>query len=360
MIRAVIAKDVWLLLRDRGALISLFVLPLAFMLAFGMVFPSRGDRARPRAIPIWYAAGDPRGTAIAQAVDGSPGFIARPAESPAEVRRAVASGGADAGLVVPQDRGAPVELVLDLAAPPAARGPLDAALSGAVMRALVPGPPPGPAQIERRAPPGMAPPAAEPSPFQISVPANAVLFGFFLAITVAMSFTAERRSGTWRRLLAAPVSRRRALLASLVPYYLVGVAQLGFLFATGALVFGMQIGGSLLALIAVSLAMVYCAVALGLLFATIADTERQLGAIGSVALLIMGLVAGCMIPRLAMPAAMRTIGLFVPHGWALDGYYDAIVRGGTTVVSVLPSAAALVGFGTAFAVIGVARFRFER
>jgi membrane associated rhomboid family serine protease len=41
MIGAAIKKDVWLLLRDRGALISLFLLPIVFMLAFGMMFPRR-------------------------------------------------------------------------------------------------------------------------------------------------------------------------------------------------------------------------------------------------------------------------------------------------------------------------------
>lgn len=243
MIAAVIAKDVALLVRDRGALLSLFALPLVFMAAFGAVF-SRGV----------------------------------------------------------------------------------AAASG----------------------------------LQVAVPSNAVLFGFFLALTVALSFTTERRSGAWRRLLAAPVSRHHALLASLVPYLLIGCAQLAFLFAVGAFGFGMHIAGSLVALAVMSVAVVYCAVSLGLLLAALGNTERQLGSMGSVSLLIMGLVGGCMVPRLAMPPAMQTLGLFVPHGWALDGYHDVLVRTGTTVIDIAPCALALAGFGTVFAVIGIARFRFER
>lgn len=357
MIRAMIAKDLRLLARDRGALISLFVLPLAFMLAFGLVFPSGGDRARRRPIAVWYAAGDPRGAPVLSAIAMSPGFAVRAAATADAVRGAVARGDADAGVVIAPDRGAPVELVIDLAAPAAVRGPLDGALSGAIDRALTGGAPPA---IVRRSPPGLAAPAPGASAFQIAVPANAVLFGFFLALTVATSLTAERRTGAWRRLLAAPVPRSAALLASLVPYYLIGVAQLAFLFATGALVFGMRISGSVAALAALSAALVYCAVALGLVFAALADTERQLGGVGSVVLLIMGLVAGCMVPRLAMPPAMRTIGLLVPHGWALDGFHAAIVRDGTTLAAVAPALAALLGFGTAFAVFGAARFRFER
>lgn len=57
---------------------------------------------------------------------------------------------------------------------------------------------------------------------------------------------------------------------------------------------------------------------------------------------------------------MQSLGLAVPHGWAPDGYYDVLVRGGTSIADVAPSLAALLVFGSAFAAIGLARFRFER
>lgn len=353
MIGQMIAKDVRLVLRDRGALISLFVLPLAFMLAVGAVFEPPGS-ARARTVAIWHAPGDPRGTAITGELARSPAFAIRAADSPDAVRRAVADTTAEAGLVIPGGS-APVELVIDLATPPAAREPLDAALSGGIARALGVPPPP----IERR-PPDRARPAALVSAFQIAVPANAVLFGFFLALTVATALAADRRTGAQRRLLAAPVSRTRALCASLVPYLVIGVLQLAFLFGVGVIVFRMRIGGSPAAFGALSLALVYCAVALGLLLASLGRTERQLGGFGAVALLIMGLIGGSMVPRVAMPPAMRLLGLCVPHGWALDGYHDVIVRDGTTLAEIAPNVLALLGFGTAFAALGIARFRREQ
>jgi ABC-2 type transport system permease protein len=198
------------------------------------------------------------------------------------------------------------------------------------------------------------------SSFQISVPSNAVLFGFFLALTVAMSFAQERRTGTWQRLLAAPMPRWHALVAMLVPYLFVGAVQLAFFFSLGAIAFGMQIAGSLTALIVLSVALVYCAVALGLLFAAIGGSERQLGGFGSVALLVMGMIGGCMVPRQAMPDFMQSLGLAVPHGWALDGYNEVLVQQGTSIADVAPSIAALLLFGSGFAAIGAALFRFER
>lgn len=357
MIGRAIAKDVALLLRDRGALISLFALPVVFMVTFGTMFRPGAEHERP--IALWAAPRDARGAAITRALDDAPGFAPQARASADDVRGAVAHDQVSAGLVVPADARQPVELVLDVAAPVQVRAPLEGALTAIVTRALDPEPP-RPPVIEVRAPPGLARPLAHITSFQVSVPGNAVLFGFFIALTVSMSFAGERRSGTWRRLLAAPVRRSTVLAAALVPYLVVGLTQLAFLFAVGHFAFGMQIAGSPIALLAVMIANSTCAVALGLLFAALGGSERQLGGVGSVVLLVMGLLGGCMVPRLAMPAAMQSISLAVPHSWALDGYYDVLVRGGTGIGDVLPSVAALLGFAALFGALGLALFRFER
>ena len=198
------------------------------------------------------------------------------------------------------------------------------------------------------------------SSFQLYVPGNAVLFGFFLAMTVGISFVGERKTGTFRRIMAAPVRRSTLLLAKLVPYYLVGLAQMTFLFGTGALVFGMRVSGSVVGLAALTAAVVFAAVALGLVVASFSGTERQVGAIGSVCLLVMGLLGGGMVPRPFMPATMQQIGRFTPHGWALDGYYDVLIHDGTGLADVAPEIAVVLGFGVLFALVGAARFRFDR
>jgi len=73
MIGAAIKKDVWLLLRDRGALISLFLLPIIFIVAFGSMFSFGDDKGKPREVPVWHAPGDSRGEAIRKVLEGSDG-----------------------------------------------------------------------------------------------------------------------------------------------------------------------------------------------------------------------------------------------------------------------------------------------
>lgn len=361
MIGAAVRKEIQLVLRDRGTLISLFVMPLVFMGVLGSMFSGRDTRREPRPIAVHFETGSARAAAAVAAIDSSGLFRARREVSAERVRQAVAGEEVVAGIVFPPDfepaAGRPGELVIDTAAPPEVRGPIEGALSGLVVRSLA-GlrlPPP----LVAKSPPGIKPPL-DASAFQLYVPGSAVLFGFFLALTVGISFVHERKNGTFRRLLAAPVRRPLLLVAKLVPYYLVGLAQMGFLFGLGVVAFGMAVGGSPLALVLLTGAVVFAAVSLGLFIASFGGTERQVGAIGSVCLLVMGLLGGCMVPRALMPAGMQKIGLFTPHAWALDGYYDVLIRGGTTVADVLPAVGALLGFTALFAGVGCAIFRFER
>jgi ABC-type multidrug transport system permease subunit len=348
MIGAAIIKDVQLLLRDRGRLLSLFLLPVIFMVVFGSMFKFGPDKGAPQPIAYWSQ----RGTQIPL----GEGFQPQPMPSADAVRHAVATGDTIAGLVVPAS--GPVELVIDLAGPVQVRGPVQGALTAAVMRATLP-PIPMPTMVIAKSPPGIAKPLDDISAFQVTVPGNAVLFGFFLAMTVAMTFASERKTGTWRRLLAAPVPRWKALVGTLVPYIVIGCVQLAFLFGLGAFAFGMKIAGSVAALCVLSFAVVLCAVALGMLFASVGGTEKQIGSTAPVVLLVMGLLGGCMFPRIAMPEFMKSLGHVVPHSWALDGYYDVLVRQGTSLADLAPSIGALLAFSAGFAVLGLWRFRFE-
>src|SRR5262249_20067627 len=151
-------------------------------------------------------------------------------------------------LAIPPDfdpaHGHPAILWLDPSEPPMSAGPLRGAVTGVLTRAVVGGAPPQGVAVP-------APPRATrvvgpfTSSFQLAVPGNAVLFGFFIALTCALSFAEERRSGTWRRLLASPVSPWQLLAAKLVPYIALGSIQVGLLFAIGVLGFGVTIQGSI-------------------------------------------------------------------------------------------------------------------
>ena len=189
----------------------LFVMPVAFIVVFGMSSsrPRQGPAAR---VGVWHAPGDARGERVVAALTAT--GRSRRASCPREaVRAAVVHDDVVAGLIVPPDFVAgthPVELSSTRAWRSRSAGRSRARYRAAV-RAVLGLPPPGPHDpviVVARTPPGIDA-LANISAFQVTVPGNAVLFGFFIALIGRDGFTEERRSGTWRRSLAAPVPPRR-------------------------------------------------------------------------------------------------------------------------------------------------------
>lgn len=363
MLIPTLRKELLLLRRDPRALVRLIVLPVAFIGIFGYAFSTTGKPPREaQPIGVWNGAG-PAGESLINALDGSTLFTVTPVPSGGELEAAIAHHAFAVGLAIPPDfdpaHGHRATLWLDPREPPQSAGPLRGAVTGILTRAVIGGDPPQ--VVEVRAPAGADHPIDEgTSAFQLVVPGNAVLFGFFIALTCALSFAEERRSGTWRRLLASPVPAWQLLFAKLLPYVVLGALQVGLLFAIGALGFGMQIGGSIAALAVLTIGVAACATGLGLLIAALSSTEKQISSLGSVLIIIMGLIGGATFPRAMMPHALQQAGLFVPHGWALDGYYKLLIGHDTGFADVLGPLAAVYGFAVLFTLAGLRRFRFDR
>src|SRR5262249_23604116 len=151
---------------------------------------------------------------------------------------------------------------------------------------------------------------------------------------VGWLFVMERRQGTLKRLRAAPVTRGQVVLGKFLPCFALSLAQGVFLLAAGKLVFGMSwgpaewsFGRQALALVPVAAAAWLAAMGLALLLAAVARTEIQVALVGSLLVLVLGLLSGCLIPRELMPEAMVEVSHVTPHAWALDAYRQLLVRG---------------------------------
>ena len=197
-----------------------------------------------------------------------------------------------------------------------------------------------------------------PSPIEQNVPGYTIFGVFFIVQVLAGSILQEKEEGTFRRLMVAPLPRAALLLGKLLPYYLVNLIQVASMFAIGVFMFEMGLGVHPLGLIVVTLATAAAATGLEMLIAALGRTREQIGGISTLLVLTLAAVGGMMIPTFVMPEFMQQLAKISPHYWALSGYQDIIVRG-LEVTAVFNEVGILLGFAAAFFTIALLRFRFE-
>ena len=203
-----------------------------------------------------------------------------------------------------------------------------------------------------------------PNSVQQNVPGWTLFGVFFIANLLSSSVLEEKKVGTFRRLLTAPMSRATILLGKLLPNLIVNLIQIALMFAVGVFVmplFGMprlDLGLHPEALIVISIAASLTATGLGLMIAALGKTAEQVGGLTSLLVVTMAAIGGVMVPRFVMPEFLQTLGLITPHAWALDAYTNVIVRG-YDLAHVLPDVAALLGFTAVFFGIALWRFRWD-
>jgi ABC-2 type transport system permease protein len=368
-ILAVAAKDVKILLRDRMAFAMLLGMPIILIVVLSFALKSEFEEGTLALdLPVIDYDASPQSQRLTQLLSETDGvkIANKQPEEEQKVRDQVKDGDYLAALIIPDgfagslDRPGEASLTLLL-------DPSETQSQG-IVRSVVLGAAESVASEEGGGP-GAATGAVgldmqltgasqDPDVYEQNVPGYAILAAFFMTMFVAGGILAERFLGTFRRLLAMPVSRFTVFAGKLLAAFTVGVVQMTLLFAFGFAVFGLNLGDQPLGLIPITIGVVAAATGLGVLIAGFARTDQQATAFGTLVVLTMAALGGSMVPRFIMPDTMQTIGLITPHAWAIEGYHDIIVRD-QGVVDILPTFAALLAFAAVFFAVGVARFRYQ-
>jgi len=203
-----------------------------------------------------------------------------------------------------------------------------------------------------------------PDAAQLAVPGFTIMFVFLTAQTTARSIYDEKKVGSFRRLLAAPMSKASLLAGKMLPNFVTGLIQIGVIFAFGAI--GMRLLGLtpvtlgdhplVVALVAVLVAL--CSSGLGTLIAAIARTENQIGGLSAVVLWVMGVLGGSFIPLFYLENFLGPLPQIVPHYWANRAFNDLMIRG-LGLADVTVEMAVLLGFTGLFFVVGLWKFDFD-
>ncbi len=184
--------------------------------------------------------------------------------------------------------------------------------------------------------------------YQLIVPSSLVMFAFFLVLTVGWLFVAERRQGTMKRLVVAPLTKGQILLGKMLPCLFVSLFQGFFLFGAGRLIFDMGWGPAPLWLIPVIAATSFAAIGLAMLVAAVARTETQVAIYGTMLVVVLAFLSGCLTPGLWDDERMQLVSQFTPHAWALDAYKQLLINPTPDLAILAKACGVLTGFGAGF------------
>jgi ABC-2 type transport system permease protein len=198
----------------------------------------------------------------------------------------------------------------------------------------------------------------------VAVAGIAVLFVFGTAQVTARSIYDEKKVGSFRRLLAAPMSKTSLLSGKMLPNIVIGMIQFTVIFAFG--IFGLKwlglaspsLGNDPLAVVLVCFIICLCSTAFGILVAAIARTENQIGGLTSLLVWGLGILGGAFIPVFILDQFLGPVVKVIPQYWANRALSSLMLRG-LGLADVATEIAVLLGFTVLFFLIGLWRFDFD-
>nr|WP_319494255.1 ABC transporter permease [uncultured Desulfobacter sp.] len=204
-----------------------------------------------------------------------------------------------------------------------------------------------------------------PTSVQQNVPAWALFGIFFICVPLAGSMIQERDNKTLDRLKTMPVPGFIFIFGKIAAYICVCLIQFFFVFLIGKFMFPMLglpafvVDGPWIAVFIIIAACAVAAANYGIMLGQLAGSYEQALVIGPTTIVIAAALGGIIVPVYLMPAPMQFISNFSPMAWALDAFYDILLRG-KQIKAVLPEAGFLVLFGLAASGVAHLSFKYKK
>lgn len=183
-----------------------------------------------------------------------------------------------------------------------------------------------------------------------------VILGLLLTATIVH---VERRSGTWNRLLAAPLREWELVGGHGLAMFLLVLAQATLLILAGQLLFGVDYLHAPLGVALVVVSLAAWAAAMGLAIAMAAGKEEHVILLSQAAMFFFTGVGGCWFPLEGTGPTFRAIGGSLPSGLAMAGFQNIALRGLDSSSAIGP-AAGILAWAAGFFVLAVVLLKRRR
>jgi ABC-2 type transport system permease protein len=188
-----------------------------------------------------------------------------------------------------------------------------------------------------------------PNSVQHNVPAWTLFAIFFIVIPLSINIVKEKSQGTFVRLLTNPVSNLIVFIGKTITYSVICMIQFYMMVAVAIFLFphiglpSLNIEGHLFLMSVVALFSGFAAIGFGILLGTVANTQEQSAPFGATSVIILAAIGGVWVPVFVMPKIMQIVAKSSPMNWALEAFYDVLLRN-VSFVEIIPKISLLFLF----------------
>jgi ABC-2 type transport system permease protein len=204
-----------------------------------------------------------------------------------------------------------------------------------------------------------------PNSAQHNVPAWTLFAMFFIVIPFASAMIREKEDGSLSRLMTMPASYGTIMLSKIIIYLVVCFLQFLMIMAMGVYLFpyfglpALYISGKMAGLIVIAVSAALAAIGYGITVGTLARTHQQAAIFGSISVVILAAVGGIWVPIFMMPPFFRWFSGASPLNWGLNGFYDILIRN-AALPDVLHYAVKMVIFAFACVMVAIYYHRLRK
>ena len=339
-LRALIVKEFIQVMRDRLTLAMLIFMPVAQLLIFGFAINTDVKHLQ---TAIFDQSRTQESREMIQSFTASNYFdIKLYADNIKQINRAVESGTAKVGIIIPTDyaqrlksgRQTSIQVIIDATDNMSASSAMAAAQTLGMLKSQeisevrfrrmgfeIP-----PQAVDMRIRPWYNP------DFITSWYLVPGIMGLLLTITLiammAMAIVRESEQGTLEQLLVTPMHAWELLLSKILPYIIVGYIQVIVSIIVGMAIFRMPFLGSKILFFVLTLFYVVANLSLGIMISTFSQNQMQALQLSIFLILPSVLLSGFVFPIEAMPIGFRYLGECIPITYYIRLSRQIILKGG--------------------------------
>lgn len=189
------------------------------------------------------------------------------------------------------------------------------------------------------------------------VPGLLVLLVSMISIFLSsMNIVREKEIGTIEQLNVTPIKKTELIIGKLIPFWLIGLFELGLGLIIAKLVFNIPFLGSPLVLFTFGGVFLVLALGVGLFISTVTDTQQQAMFISWFFMVVFILLSGLFSPVENMPVWVQNITIFNPMRYFIETIRMVMLKG-SGFADLKLHFAAVAGFAVFINVLAVRNYK---